>query len=144
MPWNVALGDVSGVLRSAGASTQTNVSWPRFASSDDPRCLPAADYVRLIYGILGSVIVGWMVVLGAIALGSFRRREQWAWWALFSSVAVWFVLDTTMSLALRWPTHAAFNVPFGAALATPIVALRPRYDFRVPDVTTNGPVLPLR
>lgn len=88
-----------------------------------------AGYVRFIYGVLGSVIVGWMALVAVIALGPFRQREPWAWWAMLSSVAVWFVIDTTMSLALGWPTHAAFNVPFGAALATPIMALRPRFDF---------------
>jgi hypothetical protein len=37
---------------------------------------------------------------------------------------VWFVLDTGMSLALGFPLHALFNVPFALALAIPLIKLR--------------------
>ncbi len=85
------------------------------------------SYARFIFGVLGSVIVGWMTLLGFITTGPFRRRERWSWFAWLSSIVVWFVLDTGMSLALGWNTHALFNVPFAVALATPILALRPRF-----------------
>lgn len=85
------------------------------------------SYVRFIFGVLGSVIVGWMTLLGFVTAGPFQRRELWSWFALLSSVVVWFLLDTGMSLALGWNTHALFNVPFALALATPILALRPQF-----------------
>lgn len=88
---------------------------------------PQQDYVLLIFGVLGSVLVGWMVLLGGIVVGPFRRREPWAWTAVASSIGVWFVLDTTMSLVLGWPTHAAFNVPFAAGLGLPLFALRHQF-----------------
>ena len=37
------------------------------------------EYVRLVYGILGAVIVGWMATIGLIVSGPLRRRETWAW-----------------------------------------------------------------
>ena len=82
------------------------------------------EYLRLVYGILGAVIVGWMVIIGAIALGPLRRREPWAWWALVVALAAWFVLDTGLSLTLGFVGHALFNVGFTVALAVPLIAIR--------------------
>jgi hypothetical protein len=44
---------------------------------------------------------------------------------LVQSLALWFLLDTGMSLVLGYPTHALFNVPFAVALGIPLVSLRP-------------------
>ena len=82
------------------------------------------DYVRLVFGILGAVIVGWMTTIGAIAVGPLQRREAWAWWAVVSAVAVWFTLDTGLSLVLGFVGHAFFNAAFAGALAVPLLAIR--------------------
>lgn len=81
-------------------------------------------YVQLVYGILGAVIVGWMTTIGAIVVGPLRRREAWSWWAVTTSVAVWFVLDTGLSLSLGFVGHALFNIAFAVALSVPLVALK--------------------
>lgn len=59
------------------------------------------DYLQLVYGILGAVIVGWMITIGAIVGGPLRRREAWAWQAIVAAVTMWFVLDTGLSLVPR-------------------------------------------
>ncbi len=82
------------------------------------------DYVRLVYGILGAVIVGWMATLGAIAAGPLRRRETWAWWAVAAAALAWFVLDTGLSLVLGYVGHALFNVVFALALAVPLAGIK--------------------
>ena len=82
------------------------------------------DYLRLVFGILGAVIVGWMTTIGAIVLGPLQRREAWAWWAIVSAVAVWFTLDTGLSLVLGFVGHALFNAVFAGALAVPLLAIR--------------------
>ncbi len=86
------------------------------------------EYVQLIYGVLGAVIVGWMVTLGAIVVGPLRRREEWAWWAVVSASVIWFALDTGLSLALGFVGHALFNVGFAVALAVPLAAIRMETD----------------
>jgi Mn2+/Fe2+ NRAMP family transporter len=83
------------------------------------------DYVRLVYGILGAVIVGWMMTIGAIVVGPLRRREAWAWWAIVTATAAWFVLDTGLSLVLGFVGHALFNVAFAIGLAVPLAAIKP-------------------
>ena len=82
------------------------------------------EYVRLVYGILGAVIVGWMTTIGFIAFGPLRRREAWAWWALVASALIWFVLDTGLSLLLGFVGHALFNLVFAVGLAVPLAALK--------------------
>lgn len=81
-------------------------------------------YLRLVYGILGAVIVGWMTTIGLIVIGPLRRREKWAWWAIVSAVAAWFVLDTGLSVVLGFVGHALFNVAFAVALAVPLAAIK--------------------
>ena len=81
-------------------------------------------YLRLVYGILGAVIVGWMLTLGAIVVGPLQRRERWAWNTIASSVAAWFLLDTGLSLALGYEGHALFNLVFVIALAVPLAGIK--------------------
>jgi hypothetical protein len=83
------------------------------------------EYVQLVYGILGAVIVGWMTTIGFITSGPLRRREAWAWWAVVASTLNWFILDTGISLALGFVGHALFNVAFAIGLAVPLAALKP-------------------
>lgn len=82
------------------------------------------DYLRLVFGVLGAVIAGWMALLTAVVAGPLARRETWAWWAVVGSATLWFVLDTGLSLALGFVGHAAFNVGFAVALAVPLAAIR--------------------
>ena len=82
------------------------------------------EYARLIFAVLGSVIVGWMLSMLAIARGPLRHREAWAWRTISGSAAAWFTLDTGTSLALGFDGHALFNVGFAVLLAVPLVAIR--------------------
>ena len=84
----------------------------------------ARRYLRLLYGIPGSMLVGWMLTIAALLVGPLRRREPWAWSAITIGVGAWFVLDTGLSLTLGFVGHAAFNVVFAVALAIPLVAIR--------------------
>ncbi len=83
----------------------------------------AIDYIVFVYGVLGAVILGWMIVLIGIACGPLRRRERWAWWTVVTSSVMWFVADTGMSLAAGQPSHAAFNVAFLVLLGAPLVGI---------------------
>jgi hypothetical protein len=78
------------------------------------------DYVAFVFRVLGAVIVGWMVALAGIAVVPLRRREPWAWWTVASSMVVWFVIDTGMSVIVGQHSHAAFNLAFLLAVAVPL------------------------
>jgi len=85
---------------------------------------PERDYVVFIIGVLGAVILGWMALLLWVVSVPLRRREPWAWSAVMSSVAVWFIADTGLSLAPAYWAHAAFNVLFLLILGGPLMMLR--------------------
>jgi len=82
------------------------------------------DYLKLPFMVLGAVMAGWTVMMIQIVQGPLREGSAWALSVLISSLVVWFVLDTGMSLALGFPMHALFNVPFALALAIPLIRLR--------------------
>ncbi len=88
-----------------------------------PEGLPR-DHVLFVYGVLGAVLVGWMVLVAALAAGPLRTGEPWAWSALAMSVGTWFLLDTGFSLAVGSWQHALFNLGFLAALGVPLVGWR--------------------
>ena len=87
-----------------------------------------ADHLRLLRGVLGAVILGWMVLILAIVRGPLRRRDRSAWKAVTASLTVWFVVDTGFSLAIAEWEHAAFNVGFLVALAVPLGSIRRSLD----------------
>jgi hypothetical protein len=92
-------------------------------SGEIPDGLPR-EHVLFVYGVLGSVLVGWMLLVAAVAAGPLRSGEPWAWPALAVSVGTWFVLDTGFSLLVgSWP-HAVFNLGFLAALGLPLAGWR--------------------
>ena len=82
------------------------------------------NYLKLPFMVLGAVLAGWAVMMMHIVRGPLRDGSPWARSILIRSVAVWFVLDTGMSLVLGFPTHAVFNLIFLAALGIPLLALR--------------------
>lgn len=85
---------------------------------------PAVDHVLLIYGVLGAVLLGWMLLLLAVARGPLLRRQRWAWTAMTTCVSAWFVIDSGFSLAIGATEHAMFNLGFAAALGIPLIGLR--------------------
>jgi hypothetical protein len=84
----------------------------------------ALEYTTFIFGVLGAVIIGWMVLTFVVARGPLRRREPWAWTAVAASIGVWFVVDTGFSLAVGQVEHAVFNFGFLVPIAVALAALR--------------------
>lgn len=83
------------------------------------------DYLKLPFMVLGAVMAGWsltmiQIVRGPLRDGSDGARGDWARSVLIRSLALWFVLDTGMSVVLGFPAHALFNVPFALALGIPL------------------------
>jgi len=104
---------------------------------------PAERHVLLVYGVLGSVLLGWATMLLLIARGPLRSRDPWAWRTFAVAFGLWFVVDTTFSLAIGSVPHAVFNLAFLAAILPPLLGMRPeRRDARAGDREgrASGPV----
>ena len=84
--------------------------------------------------VLGAVLAGWATLMFILVRGPLASGISWALPALAVPLAVWFILDTGMSLVLGYPTHALFNVPFALALGVPL------WRLWVIDRSTSGTV----
>lgn len=83
---------------------------------------PAVDYITLVHGVLGAVMVGWGAALLIVLLGPFRHRSKQAWLTLVVSLSAWFVPDTALSLWSGFWQNAALNAVFAVLFAIPLAA----------------------
>lgn len=86
-----------------------------------------AERVRqFFFGIIGGTIAGYFFLQTMIVLFPFRKRERWAWHAIFWAILVWFITDSLLSII-----HGAFfnvwmiNIP---ALLVTIIPLLFTYN----------------
>jgi hypothetical protein len=108
----------------AGGVAHSLFSWFGFGPDRSIDTEQVREYLRLPYMVLGAVMAGWCALMIQLVRGPLREGSRWAHLILVRSLALWFVLDTGMSLVLGYPTHALFNVPFVVALGVPLLRLR--------------------
>ena len=95
------------------------------------------DYISLIYGVLGAVIIGWMVMLMSILMTAFRRGEREAWQTIVLSMVIWFVVDSGFSIYIGVIEHAIFNVIFMILFAIPLGATYPHFNNQHPTFSSS-------
>ncbi len=88
----------------------------------------ANAYIRLVQGVLGAVMIGWMTALWLLVALLFGQPDRRVWTILTLSIGVWFVLDTGFSVWIGVLAHAVFNVPFLVLFALPLVAIYQQID----------------
>ena len=95
----------------------------------------AVRYVSLTHAVLGSVMFGWGVALIVVVKRLFARGYPEGWLIATTSVAAWFIPDTTYSaLAGFWP-NVALNVIFLVLFAIPLVATRASFGTTTPNTS---------
>lgn len=86
------------------------------------------EFRAWVYGAWGAALAGWGVVVAFVAWHALRRGERWAWPALAVGTALWFMLDTAVSLAHGVAANVVINAVVLAAVAVPLAASWPRRD----------------
>ena len=92
------------------------VFWP-----DAGVTLAVEAYRNWVFGVTGSVMGGWGLLMIAVARGPFRRRETWAWFGMAVPVACWYLVDTTISLAYGVTSNAVLNTALLVLFAVPLL-----------------------
>jgi hypothetical protein len=87
----------------------------------------AMAYIQFVNGVLGAVMIGWMVAIVLLVQGPFRRGERFGWDAIAASVAVWFAVDTSFSLVHGVLGNVALNLLMAAGFAVPLAATYGRF-----------------
>lgn len=103
-------------------------SWFGFGPNETIDTSEVQDYLLLPYMVLGAVIAGWVFLMMLIVRGPLKDGSLWARRFLIQSLSLWFILDTSMSVVLGYPTHALFNVPFALALGIPLVLMKNQHS----------------
>lgn len=88
----------------------------------------SARFYRWALGVWGGTLAGWALVLAYIVRHPFRRRERWAWRAVAAGVALWFPLDTFVSLYFKIYLNAALNGALLLLIAIPLWATKKRFS----------------
>jgi hypothetical protein len=94
---------------------------------DEPFEALSFDELRFqnwVFGVIGTVTIGWGVILFFVVYHPLKRREQWAWNALAVSIIVWFVLDTGVSLYHGVVLNAIANTGFFILFVIPLIKLK--------------------
>ncbi|MEM0993438.1 MAG: hypothetical protein AAGI49_10410 [Bacteroidota bacterium] len=50
-----------------------------------------------LFGIIGGTIVGFHLLMIMIAEYAFKRKETWAYWAMWLGLLSWFIIDSSLS-----------------------------------------------
>ncbi|KAG7338963.1 hypothetical protein IV203_016239 [Nitzschia inconspicua] len=86
-----------------------------------------SDYAVFAFGVLGSVLVGWMSLIGSMVElaaaendASIRAKARRS---LMMSTGIWFLFDTIFSLGMGEVAHAMFNIPFATLLGGPLYVM---------------------
>ena len=103
-------------------------SWFGFGPNEAIDTSEVQDYLLLPYMVLGAVMAGWVLLMILIVRGPLKDGSLWARKFLIQSLSLWFILDTSMSVVLGYPTHAFFNVPFALALGIPLVLIKNQHS----------------
>jgi hypothetical protein len=92
---------------------------------DDTAPLNAyAQFQGWVYGVLGSTMAGWGLMLFFVVRHPFQQREKWAWNAIAVSLGFWYLLDTGISLYFGVTFNAIFNTLLVFLVLPPLITTR--------------------
>lgn len=103
-------------------------SWFGFGPNEAIGTSEVQDYLLLPYMVLGAVMAGWVFLMMLIVRGPLKDGSLWARKFLIQSLSLWFILDTSMSVVLGYPTHALFNIPFALSLGIPLLLIKNQHS----------------
>ena len=87
----------------------------------------AIAYIGLVHAVLGSVMIGWGVLLFVMSGRPFQAGQREAWFAIAVSLGLWFIPDTTFSILSGFWQNAFLNTIFAVLYSIPLVATYGRF-----------------
>ena len=97
------------------------LTWP--PDGEPARFAPETSAVN---AVTGGVMVGWGLLMHAIAGGPFARGDTTLATPMLRAVVAWFVVDSTGSLLAGVPGNVVLNGAFVVLLALPLIRLQRR------------------
>ena len=93
------------------------------------RSLDAGTYsfYSWTFGVWGATIAGWGMSMVFLVKNAYRKREKWAWNAIFSAALIWFVFDTFFSLKFNIMLNVALNLFLFVLILLPLLMMRKEF-----------------
>ena len=101
-----------------------NLVYYRQAASPVPVPEAARGYIWFANGIIGAVLLGWMLAVVVLARGPFEAGERYAWDAIAWPLLGWYVIDTTFSIAHGVWGNVLLNTGTALMFGIPLLASR--------------------
>ena len=79
-----------------------------------------AEAARILSAITGGVLAGWAAMIWLVATELYPANPTLGRRIILTSVSIWFVIDSTMSVAAGAPLNAFFNVGFLLIFVLPV------------------------
>ena len=98
----------------------------------------ARVFQNWVYGAWGATLAGLGVLIAYVAHFPFKKRETWARNCLAVGLAVWYLLDTGVSVWFGVWFNAAFNTALLVLMAIPLAASWRAFDGHGPTETVGG------
>lgn len=86
------------------------------------------QYQLWVHGMLGATMAGWGVTLAFIVFYPFTKKERWAWNAIVIGLALWFLVDTFMTVYTRAYFNVGVNVLLIVLAGIPLLMSRKAFD----------------
>jgi hypothetical protein len=99
---------------------------PVFWNSTVP-CEGAKPFQGWIYGVLGSTILGWGILMYFITHYPYKNKQKWAWNCIFMSMLCWYLIDTTLSINFQVMFNALFNTVLFILVIIPLLMTRKQF-----------------
>lgn len=94
---------------------------PAFPSDFSPE---AKRYITFLYGVLGCVMIGWMVLILGLIRHKLSKGDGSTWTIIMASLLIWYVPDTALSLAMGYWQNGVSNTALFAVFLIPMLKLR--------------------
>jgi len=86
------------------------------------------QFKNWLFGIIGGTIVGFHILMIMISENAFKKKEKWAYYAMWVGLLSWFIIDSSISFyygALHnlW----IINIPALIMISIPLIATRKEF-----------------
>jgi hypothetical protein len=91
-----------------------------FHGAEAPPSPAALEQQHWAIAVVGSAMVGWAILLVAVATVPLGRREPWAWYSIALSIAAWAATDSVVSYRAGVYLEVIFNGVVAILVALPL------------------------
>lgn len=96
----------------------------------------ALRFKNWLFGIIGGTIVGFHLLMIMIAENAFKKKEKWAYYAMWLGLLSWFVIDSSISIYYG-AIHNVIMINIVALVLIGIPLVMTRREFQTGAKTTS-------